>query len=687
MKLKTKANKVEVIGELGHTTEFKIKQSAKMIKILSSNLYKNKIGAVIRELSCNAQDAMIAAGKAAETFAVHLPSALNPTFYVQDYGIGLDDEEVRELYTTYGASTKENTNDMTGALGLGSKSPFAYTDSFTIEAIKDGTRRIYDAYISENGTPALSLLGEHETDECNGLKVQVNVATEDISKFATDAQEQLKYFDPIPKLYGNQVSLELAEAVREYECLTTYDSYSYSYNNKRKVLQGPVAYNLELDELSLPSEVKDFYTRREFTIRVDMGAVDIAASREELSYDKETVKYLEELLTDTYEGLKKFLSKGFESTKDLKKAWELFLEIKGIFNNGSNFTLNHKKLDLTFEGKMWDTSGYNVTMYEVALDRRSTNSLGKAREVSWSKEPYLKSNTDILYVVKDSNTHWRKKLEWYLIDKNIISNVRILTSKSDPTCAHYIKDKKLKKKHLLYISDINPPKSVTSTIKASYAPPTYKEWRGGNWQDCTTPIEELEGYFVRYYGADMVYPDGTHMVDSIGEASSFVSDKPIYKFNATTKEKPEDAKDLQCLIKAVDKEKKRLYYKYKKKYLRAMSHLTVASELHRFSRSLFRDHIQDSELFSFLKYHEVNWKKGLEAKVAKYLEGKYAREFRTKKSRRVRDNTMQRIQSLRDADPEYAIYFARADELSHGYGESLAEDIMNYIKLAKKGDI
>ena len=63
------------VGEIG---EFRIRNSAKAFNILSSGLYANKIRAIIRELSCNAVDSHVAAGKADVPFEIHLPNSLDP---------------------------------------------------------------------------------------------------------------------------------------------------------------------------------------------------------------------------------------------------------------------------------------------------------------------------------------------------------------------------------------------------------------------------------------------------------------------------------------------------------------------------------------------------------------------------------------------------------------------------------
>ena len=75
-------------------------------------------------------------------FEVHLPTILEPYFSVRDYGTGLTDQEIESIYTTYFESTKTNSNEYIGALGLGSKSPFSYTDNFTVTSVKNGSKSI-----------------------------------------------------------------------------------------------------------------------------------------------------------------------------------------------------------------------------------------------------------------------------------------------------------------------------------------------------------------------------------------------------------------------------------------------------------------------------------------------------------------------------------------------------------------
>ena len=176
MRLNTAPENPVTMGGISHVSEFRIRNSAKAFGILPSGLYANKIRAIIRELGCNAVDSHVAAGVPDTPFDVHLPTNLAPHFAIRDYGTGLSHDQVLNIYTTYFESTKTHSNDFIGALGLGSKSPFSYTDNFTVTAIQDGKKGIYSAYINDQGVPSVALMHTEDTDEPNGVGVNTKNA-------------------------------------------------------------------------------------------------------------------------------------------------------------------------------------------------------------------------------------------------------------------------------------------------------------------------------------------------------------------------------------------------------------------------------------------------------------------------------------------------------------------------------
>lgn len=108
-------------------TKFGIEITGKAFDLLTGGIYKNKIAAIVREISANAYDSHVSAGKSDVPFKVVLPNEFNPYFEVEDYGVGLDDEQIRNVYTVLFRSTKQDSNFDIGAFGLGSKTPITYT--------------------------------------------------------------------------------------------------------------------------------------------------------------------------------------------------------------------------------------------------------------------------------------------------------------------------------------------------------------------------------------------------------------------------------------------------------------------------------------------------------------------------------------------------------------------------------
>ena len=114
---------VDRVGELSEQS-FKIKASPKAFKILSQGIYTDNITPAIRELATNAWDAHVAIGNVETPFEVHLPTVIEPWFSIRDFGVGMNEAEIEKIYTTYFESTKTESNDYVGCLGLGSNLHF-----------------------------------------------------------------------------------------------------------------------------------------------------------------------------------------------------------------------------------------------------------------------------------------------------------------------------------------------------------------------------------------------------------------------------------------------------------------------------------------------------------------------------------------------------------------------------------
>lgn len=164
--------------------KFGIETNATALKIWMDTLYSNKIPTIIRELTSNARDSHQVAGTLDIPIEIHNPDSLiERTFYVRDYGTGLSEEEVLNIYSVFFKSTKNQDNDQIGGFGLGSKTPLAYSDQFYVTSFYKGKKIQYMVFKDEVGYPTLAKVGIESTDEPNGLKVEFAVNEKDVFAF------------------------------------------------------------------------------------------------------------------------------------------------------------------------------------------------------------------------------------------------------------------------------------------------------------------------------------------------------------------------------------------------------------------------------------------------------------------------------------------------------------------------
>ena len=138
-----------------------------------AGMYSDQKMALLREYGCNARDAMVAAGRGDHPIEVTLPGDLSPFLTIKDTGIGMDIEDIRRTYSRYGASTKRDTNAQVGKFGIGSKAAMAYTDQFTLCAVKNGIRIQVAISRTANSGGDMTIVDERPTSDPNGVEIVI----------------------------------------------------------------------------------------------------------------------------------------------------------------------------------------------------------------------------------------------------------------------------------------------------------------------------------------------------------------------------------------------------------------------------------------------------------------------------------------------------------------------------------
>jgi hypothetical protein len=168
-----------------------------LMQMLSKNLYSDEVGSTIRELCANSLDSCRRAGVDKPIVVSLKPNdQYNYEFSVEDFGIGLDDDDVRNIISKYGKSLAREEANSLGLMGLGFKSPLAYTSAFYFICRKSGIERKYMMYEGEDGN-AIDNLYEQPTDKEDGVKVIVPLKSGDKWSFINKIKEQLAYFENV----------------------------------------------------------------------------------------------------------------------------------------------------------------------------------------------------------------------------------------------------------------------------------------------------------------------------------------------------------------------------------------------------------------------------------------------------------------------------------------------------------
>jgi DNA topoisomerase VI subunit B len=89
-----------------------------LMQMLSKNLYSDDIGSTVRETASNALDSHRRAG-VTDPIIVSFKrnSTDNYEFAVEDFGTGLDDNDVKNIISKYGKSTKRSEANSLGMMG------------------------------------------------------------------------------------------------------------------------------------------------------------------------------------------------------------------------------------------------------------------------------------------------------------------------------------------------------------------------------------------------------------------------------------------------------------------------------------------------------------------------------------------------------------------------------------------
>ena len=366
MELKARTTEEYIIGA-EKEMQFDIDTDNHIIfEILRDKMYSDKIGAVAREVASNSRDANREAGREDVPVIVQIvkpnkfASIGHQSIVFSDNGIGITPDRMADIFIKYAASTKRDSNKETGGFGLGAKTPFAYSDTFTVITVCDWARPIVEkkmvkeiigaelyTEMVQNPTnyPKFELVTADEETQTVSVNIEKDVVVghEDLKRWKytynaiIDESNKGKMIQFDSEIVDEETGTKIVVPIKtdddrfEFERkvikATQYWGESIEYKGFHKerpeityIIDEPEfaivksdadeRYAMLIDGINYPlntgeAEISDKGVSQAYVIllKFDTGELTISANREAVQYDKESV----DLIKARYEFVKQRL--------------------------------------------------------------------------------------------------------------------------------------------------------------------------------------------------------------------------------------------------------------------------------------------------------------------------------------------------------------------------------------------
>lgn len=309
------------------TTEFTVEASAKFFELATNGLYSNPELAVLTELGQNAFDEHIVSNIAHRPFELTLPTHLEPTFVIRDFGRGLSHYFMTHNYCRAFFSTKDEDNTTSGAFGIGRLVALALSSTYNVVSRHEGKRSFYSVFKNSNGRPEIVRLSVEDMveGEESGLEVSVPVPPNKINQFVPNTQRAFRYYKvrPIVKGVAGFVFVEPDYAIRGNGWAIDKTASSAT------IISGIYSYPINPDDINNLTDAQRELIDNHVVLECAIGEVTPQPNRQALNYDAKTTNTIKLKLDDIISNFSNLVQSEFDKCDNIIKVKTLYTEYFG----------------------------------------------------------------------------------------------------------------------------------------------------------------------------------------------------------------------------------------------------------------------------------------------------------------------------------------------------------------------
>lgn len=427
--------------------------------LVTKYLYSNPIQTLTQEYLCNARDASRSTGSE-EPIEVTFPTKIEPILRIRDFGPGISDDLMENVFCILGESEKRNSSELTGGFGIGAKSAWAYTDSFIIKSFINGEVSVYLAHIGENQGGVVELISKESTNERNGVEIQINVKEEDIDLFKKAFYRATFFWDIKPILKGilseevdETWSKERDVLVRNknFEIIKSNDIPSYlNIASNRLILvidkipyKGGVFHSLDIFKKLLSYDKETLLnTGVSLIVYLNNNDLDISASREEINNNDFSKEEISKILEKVFLDIKTYLD-------ELRKEPKNVVELISLYKKEKTFLAGTLYKDVVYNNVIFqiDTLGFLSIINQ--LDNRKVYFDNYFSKGSGYRKVLSKKANDEISVFEykvfyndenSSDFSIRKKVKYFLNKNSHIKKVYVLKNETNKEIVNTLRE-------------------------------------------------------------------------------------------------------------------------------------------------------------------------------------------------------------------------------------------------------